>query len=135
MPGTLLPTRKPNKRDYLRYVETSLANSAAEQRVLAVLNSGLMRLPVFFVNGVASDDHMALWLLQQPSVMEGETQSAAAPTTALLARLLHLLLLRLSRPWCPSIACNEKSIADTRLYTVHSILIILLNCSQSFLGG
>ena len=41
-----------------------------------------MGLPVFFVNGVASDDPPALWLMQQPSVMEGETRSAAAPTTA-----------------------------------------------------
>ena len=82
VPGTLLPTSSPDKRDYVRYVEISLANSASEQRVLAVLNSVLMGLPVYFVNGVASDDPVALWLLQQPSVMEGEAQSAAAPTTA-----------------------------------------------------
>ena len=46
--------------------------------MLAVLNSVLLGLPVFFVNGVAGDDPMALWLLQQPSIVEGETQSADA---------------------------------------------------------
>lgn len=81
IPGTLLPTSNPDKRDYVRYVDISLAHAAAEQRVLAVLNSVLLGLPVFFVNGVGSDDPMALWLLQQPSVLEGEAQSADAPTT------------------------------------------------------
>ena len=33
VPGTLLPTSNTDKRDYVRYVEISLANSAAEQRV------------------------------------------------------------------------------------------------------
>lgn len=78
VPGTLLPTSNPEKRDYVRYLDISLAQAAAEQRVLAVLNSVLLGLPVFFVNGVAGDDPMALWLLQQPSIVEGETQSADA---------------------------------------------------------
>eukprot|EP00435_Cladocopium_sp_Y103_P022180 s362_g5.t1 len=82
VPGTLLPTSNPAKRDYVRYVDIGLANAAAEQRILAVLNSVLLGLPVFFVNSIGSDDPMALWLLQQPSVIEGECQqAAAAPTT------------------------------------------------------
>ena len=63
-PGTLLPTSNPDKRDYVRYVDSSLAHAVVEQRALAVLNSVLLGLPVFFVNGVWSDDPMALWLLQ-----------------------------------------------------------------------
>ena len=85
VPGALLPAGNGDKRDYVRYLEISLASAAAEQRVCAILKSVLLGLPVFFVNGVNRDHPLAMWLLRQPSVMESEP-SANAPSTVTSAK-------------------------------------------------
>eukprot|EP00438_Fugacium_kawagutii_P024025 Skav236731 [mRNA] locus=scaffold8096:6013:7347:- [translate_table: standard] len=74
VPGALLPTGN-DKQEYVRYLECSL-DAESQERVRAVLGTALLGVPLYFINGARSGDPMAAWLLQQPSVIDGEAPPA-----------------------------------------------------------
>ena len=77
--GTLLPTGTADKRDYVRYLECGM-DTTAKQRIAGVLESVLLKLPLYFINGAGRDDPMATWLQHQPPIIQVELrQDAEAP--------------------------------------------------------
>jgi hypothetical protein len=85
--GTLLPVGAANKRDYVRYLEFGDVDAAAMQRITDVLESVLLGLPLYFINGPGPDDPVATWLQLQPSIIQVElhqdAEAPAVPATAI----------------------------------------------------
>ena len=85
--GTLLPIGAASKRDYVRYLECGMDDAAAKKRIAGVLESVLLKLPLYFINGAGCDDPMATWLQLQPSIIQVELRqdadAHAVPTTAI----------------------------------------------------
>ena len=71
IPGAFVAKGAAGQPDYVRYLEVAYEASSM-QKVILVLEDVLKGMPVYFVNMTSSDDVMAVWLGQQPSIVQAE---------------------------------------------------------------
>ena len=71
IPGAVVAKGAAGQPDYVRYFEVAYEASSM-QKVILVLEDVLKGMPVYFVNMAGSDDVMAVWLGQQPSIVQAE---------------------------------------------------------------
>jgi len=74
IPGSLVPIKSQEHKDYVRYLKVSLDDEGKKQ-VELVLEDILKGMPVYFINAAGEDDPMAAWLQQQPSIFQKETST------------------------------------------------------------